>query len=186
MREMTAPQGGFYSSLDADSEGVEGKFYVWTLDEIRETLKDESEFFETAYGITANGNWEGRIVLQRSMDDSSLAARFKLAPESVPAKLKESHLKLLAVRSPRIRPGTDDKILTAWNGLMLAAFAEAARVLQRSPKSPDFGAKSPDFAVHPDYPSYLNLATRSAEFLLNELRHQGSTPPLMARRQNNG
>ena len=127
LREMTHEQGGFYSSLDADSEGVEGKFYVWSLDEIRETLKDDSEFFEAAYGITASGNWEGKTVLQRALDDASLAARFKLNPEAVPVKLAESHSRLFAVRALRVRPATDDKILTAWNGLMLAAFAEAAR-----------------------------------------------------------
>jgi uncharacterized protein YyaL (SSP411 family) len=84
-REMTHPDGGFYSSLDADSEGEEGKFYVWTMDEIRGVLRDDSEFFEAAYGISARGNWEGKNVLQRALDDSSLAARFGLTPESVPA-----------------------------------------------------------------------------------------------------
>jgi uncharacterized protein YyaL (SSP411 family) len=102
---------------------VEGKFYVWSLDEIREALKDDSDFFEAAYGITAGGNWEGKTVLQRALDDSSLAARFKLNLEAVPAKLAESHTRLYTVRALRIRPATDDKILTAWNGLMLAAFA---------------------------------------------------------------
>jgi len=156
--EMTHEQGGFYSSLDADSEGEEGKFYVWTLDGIRATLKDDSEFFEAAYGITAKGNWEGKTVLQRAMDDATLAARFTLDPETVPAKLAESHSKLYAARAMRIRPSTDDKILTAWNGLMLAAVAEAARVLaDASPK-----------AI-----TYTNLATRNAEFLLTNLRLNG-------------
>lgn len=153
LREMTHEQGGFYSSLDADSEGEEGKFYVWSLDEIRETLKDDADFFEAAYGITAGGNWEGKIVLQRAVDDSSLAARFKLNVEIVPVKLAESHSKLYTVRALRIHPATDDKVLTAWNGLMLAAFAEAARVL--------------------DNKTYLQVATRSAEFLLSELRPHG-------------
>ena len=89
-------------------------------------MKEESDYFEAAYGITSNGNWEGKTVLQRALDDSSLAARFGLDPKAVPAKLAESHSRLLAARSTRIRPGTDDKVLTAWNGLMLAAFAEAA------------------------------------------------------------
>ena len=157
-KEMTHPQGGFYSSLDADSEGEEGKFYVWSLDEIREVLKDESEFFEAAYGVSAKGNWEGNTVLQRALDDASLAARFKLDPEAVPAKLAESHSKLYAARSKRIRPGTDDKVLTSWNGLMLAAFAEAARVLA---------------GVSPKAITYSNLATRGAEFLLSNLRVDG-------------
>ncbi len=158
LREMTHEQGGFYSSLDADSEGVEGKFYVWTLDEIREALKDDSDFFEAAYGITAGGNWEGKTVLQRALDDASLAARFRLNPEIVPVKLAESHSKLYSVRASRIRPGTDDKILTAWNGLMLAAFAEAARVLPN---------------VEQQAVRLQKAAVRNAEFLLTALRPNG-------------
>jgi uncharacterized protein YyaL (SSP411 family) len=156
-REMTHPAGGFYSSLDADSEGEEGKFYAWTLEEMREVLKEESEFFEAAYGITPRGNWEGKTVLQRALDDDSLAARFKVDPKTVPAKLSEGHSRLLAARSSRIRPGTDDKILTAWNGLMLAAVAEAARVIDETELQ------------H----KYQILATRSAEFLLDALRPDG-------------
>lgn len=156
-RELTHPAGGFYSSLDADSEGEEGKFYVWTLDEIREVLGDESEFFEAAYGVSERGNWEGKTVLQRALDDSSLAARFKLDPKAVPATLAESHARLLEARSPRVRPGTDDKVLTAWNGLMLAAFAEAARVIDDA----DLQHK------------YLVMATRNADFLLDALRPEG-------------
>ena len=156
-REMTDPAGGFYSSLDADSEGEEGKFYVWTLEEIREVLKDDSEFFEAAYGITPRGNWEGKIVLQRALDDSSLAARFKLDAKAVLTKLSDSHSRLLSARGTRTRPGTDDKVLTAWNGLMLAAFAEAARTLDESALQNN----------------YLILATRNAEFLLDSLRPVG-------------
>ena len=159
LREMTHPDGGFYSSLDADSEGVEGKFYVWTLDEIRSTLKDESAFFEAAYGVTAQGNWEGNTVLQRALDDASLAARFQLDPESVPVKLAECHTKLLSVRSNRIRPGTDDKVLTSWNGLMLAAIAEASRVL------------SSDSNLYDN--KLYKVTIRNADFLLNSLRPGG-------------
>jgi uncharacterized protein YyaL (SSP411 family) len=159
-KEMTRPQGGFYSSLDADSEGEEGKFYAWTLEEIRDALQNDSEFFEAAYGITAQGNWEGKTVLQRALDDASLAARFNLNVEAVPAKLAESHSKLYAARARRTPsgPGTDDKVLTAWNGLMLASFAEAARVL----------AEDSSQAA-----TYSNLATRNAEFLLTHLRPDG-------------
>jgi len=156
-REMTHPKGGFYSSLDADSEGEEGRFYIWTLDEIREALKEESDFFEAAYGITAKGNWEGRTVLQRALDDASLATRFKINPDTVPAKLTDCHSRLLSVRESRIRPGTDDKVLTSWNGLMLASLAEAARVIN------DANLQS----------KYTNLATRNAEFLIRELRPIG-------------
>jgi uncharacterized protein YyaL (SSP411 family) len=158
IREMTHEQGGFYSSLDADSEGEEGKFYVWSLDEIREALKDESDFFEAAYGITAKGNFEGKTILQRTLDDASLAARFKLDVETVPVKLKESHSKLLSIRALRIRPDTDDKILTAWNGLMLTAFTEASRAFADS---------------SPNSENYQIVATRNAEFILSELKPNG-------------
>jgi len=173
-REMTHPDGGFYSSLDADSEGEEGKFYVWTLDEIRETLKADSDFFEAAYGITLQGNWEGHNVLQRALDDSSLATRFKLDLESVPEKLADCHSRLLTARAARIRPGTDDKVLTSWNGLMLATIAEAARVIASEAKqSPNAEITSP-LKNAPRNDMYYQLATRNAEFLLSSLRPSGS------------
>ncbi len=173
-REMTHEQGGFYSSLDADSEGEEGKFYVWTLDEIRAVLKDDSDFFEAAYWITAKGNWEGKTILQRALDDASLAARFKLNLEAVPAKLAESHSRLLSARSLRIRPGTDDKILTAWNGLMLAAFAEAARILSNDGRqNSQQTERKVDQQAGRLQSDYLKLATRNAEFLLLEIRKNG-------------
>ncbi len=152
-RELLSPQGGFYSSLDADSEGQEGKFYVWSLDEIRSALGGSADFFETAYGVTQMGNWEGRNILQRGMDDASLAGRFGLAVGQVAERLAECHAKLLARRNTRIHPATDDKVLTAWNGLMLSTFAEAARVLNNE--------------------LYLEIAARNADFLLTALRPQG-------------
>lgn len=167
-REMTHPDGGFYSSLDADSEGVEGKFYVWTLDEIRSILKDDSEFFEAAYGVTPHGNWEGRTVLQRALDDASLAARFKIDVESVPSKLADSHARLLSARDTRVRPGTDDKVLTSWNGLMLAAIAEGARVLASDEEEMTLSSKNASL-----HERYYKLATRNADFLLNSLRPKG-------------
>jgi uncharacterized protein len=166
--EMTHPDGGFYSSLDADSEGEEGIFYVWTRDEIRAILNDDSDFFEAAYGVTALGNWEGRTILQRAIDDPSLAARFKLEPETVPAKLADCHSKLLSVRASRIRPATDDKILTSWNGLMLATMAEASRVLDSESLLP-----YSDQQVGQLQNKYTLLATRNAEFLLKSLRPNG-------------
>lgn len=149
LREMTNPQGGFYSSLDADSEGEEGKFYVWTHDEIQSILGSEFEFFKTAYGITPQGNWEGKTILQRALDNSSLAARFKLDPETVHSKLAEAHARILEARSRRVRPGTDDKVLVMWNALALMAFAEAGRYLGRQ--------------------DYLDTAIRNAHFLLDNL-----------------
>ncbi|MEW5827261.1 MAG: thioredoxin domain-containing protein [Chloroflexota bacterium] len=171
-RELADPEGGFYASLDADSEGVEGKFYVWTLEEIREQLSESSGFFEAAYGITERGNWEGRTVLQRALDDATLAARFGLDRGQVPAKLAECHSRLLSARSRRVRPATDDKVLTAWNGLMLAALAEAARALGSNDFS-RFPDQATNHATEIAATNYYNLATRSADFLLTALRPDG-------------
>ncbi len=152
-REMTHPDGGFYSSLDADSEGEEGKFYVWSQAEIEAALGPDFDFFKAAYGITPQGNWEGATILQRALDDPTLAARSKTDPQTTTAKLAECHSRLLAVRNKRIRPGTDDKILVMWNALTLSAFAEAARYLDR--------------------PDYLDAAIRNARFLLDNLYVDG-------------
>ncbi|MEW6093741.1 MAG: thioredoxin domain-containing protein, partial [Chloroflexota bacterium] len=156
LREMSHPDGGFYSSLDADSEGEEGKFYVWTQAELESALGPDFEFFQAAYGVTAQGNWEGRTILQRALDDGSLAALFpspsvRAATDLEPVRLKlaECHTRLLAVREKRVRPATDDKILVSWNALALLAFAEAGRYLGRK--------------------DYLEAAVRNARFLLKNL-----------------
>lgn len=154
LREMTNSEGGFYSSLDADSDKVEGKFYVWTYEEIQRILGPEFDFFKTAYGITPQGNWEGKTILQRALDDHSLAARFKMDPEAIVEKLAVCHSVLLTERNTRIRPGTDDKVLTCWNGLMLAALSQAACFLD-------------DKLIASRYQA---MATRSADFLLTSLR----------------
>ena len=140
------------------------------------SIKDDTDFFEAAYGITAGGNWEGKTVLQRALDDASLAARFKLNPEAVPVKLAESHSNLFSVRALRIRPATDNKILTAWNGLMLAAFAEAARVLDDDVIASAIREAIPNLKGRERPPSndiYYLAATRNAEFLLSALRPKG-------------
>jgi uncharacterized protein len=157
-RELTNEEGGFYSSLDADSEGVEGKFYTWTQDEIREALGPDFEFFKNAYGLTAQGNWEGKTILQRALDNSTLAAASRIDPESVAGKLADCHSRLLAVRDTRIRPATDDKVICSWNGLMLRAFAAASRGLDDIPKASQ----------------YLEMATRNADFLVGALRPNGN------------
>lgn len=149
LRELTHLDGGFFSSLDADSEGEEGKFYVWTQDELEGVLGSDFDFFKTAYGITPSGNWEGKTILQRALDDSTLAARFKMEQEELRQKLSKCHAKLLEARSTRIRPATDDKVLVMWNSLMLKAFAEAGRYLNRQ--------------------DYLQVAIRNARFLLDNL-----------------
>jgi len=163
-REMTGPEGGFYSSLDADSDHEEGKFYVWTYSEIQSALGSDFDLFSAAYGLTGQGNWEGKIVLQRALDDATLAARFGFSSETgkprelVADKLAECHSRLLTARNARIRPGADDKILTAWNALMLTAFAGAARAFWGTQRGAEF----------------LTIARRNAEFLLTQPRPGGS------------
>jgi uncharacterized protein YyaL (SSP411 family) len=149
-REMQHAEGGFYSTQDADSEGEEGKFYVWTPAEIKAVAGDDTDLFLAAYGVTGEGNFEGKNVLERVAPDEALAARFGLSVEEVPQRLERARHLLLAERSKRVWPGLDDKVLTAWNGLMLAAFAEGAWTLEA--------------------PAYLDVARRNAEFLLREMR----------------
>jgi hypothetical protein len=158
-REMAHPDGGFFSSLDADSQGEEGRFYVWTEAELREALADTRDYdlFAAAYGISAHGNWEGFTVLQRALDDGSLAARFKISNESLAASLADCHSRLLQARERRVRPATDDKVIAAWNGLTLQAFAQAARY---------FGGSASGLR-------YAQVAMRSGRFLLRDLRPDG-------------
>jgi uncharacterized protein YyaL (SSP411 family) len=137
VREMLDPAGGFYSSQDADSEGEEGKFFVWTPEEILEVLGSDADEFMAAYGVTRHGNFEGKNILEFVGD-----------MEQRPA-LAEARRKLLEARKQRVHPGRDEKVLTAWNSLMLAAFAEAARALDRE--------------------DYQQVAERNAGFLLREL-----------------
>ncbi len=142
LREMTHPQGGFFSSIDADSEGEEGLFYTWTYEELHNLL-DEEEFLamSQAYSISQQGNFEGRIVLQHQ---GTPAERPGLSPS-----LLSAHQKLFEARSSRVRPATDDKVLTAWNAWMNLAYSEVARYLNR--------------------PDYLEAARKNLQFLLNNL-----------------
>jgi len=117
VREMLDPEGGFYSTQDADSEGVEGKFFVWTPDEIQAVLGSDADEFMAAYGVTQHGNFEGKNILEFIGDIGQRPA------------LAEARRKLFEAREKRAHPGRDEKVLTSWNGLMLAAFAEAGRVL---------------------------------------------------------
>jgi hypothetical protein len=133
-RELTDPGGGCYSSLDADSEGEEGRFYVWTPEQIDEVLGPErGRFFSRVYDIGPGGNFEGRSI--PNLLEASLAER-AAASGSTEAELAErlapSRQALLDARERRVRPGTDDKILTAWNGLMISAFARAHQVFGRA------------------------------------------------------
>lgn len=132
VRELRHADGGFYSSYDADSEGEEGKFYVWSAAEIREALGDEADLFMRYYGVSEWGNWEGHNILTAAEDAESVATAFQLDLTQLAARLEAARHKLYQVRAQRVWPGLDDKVLTAWNGLMLAAFAEAGRLLHRA------------------------------------------------------
>lgn len=124
-REMIADGGGFAASLDADSEGEEGKFYVWDASEIEEVLgPEDARFFGAIYDVSPSGNWEGRVILNR-LDAVALGS------EEDEQRLAELRAKLLARRSQRVRPGWDDKVLADWNGLMIAALAAASSVFER-------------------------------------------------------
>jgi hypothetical protein len=131
-REMTHPDGGFYAAQDADSEGVEGKFFVWTRDEVMAALGDDvGEIVCRFYDVTAAGNFEGKNILHRTIDLEQLARTFARPVEEVTAIVADGRARLLARRETRVAPARDDKILTSWNALMIGAFAEAAKVLGR-------------------------------------------------------
>ena len=137
-REMTDPEGGFYAAQDADTEGEEGKFFTWEAAEIREALNGDAERFLEAYGVTDEGNFEGRSVLSF------------IAPLEERESLRTARRLLAQLREERTRPARDAKAIASWNGLMLAAFAEAARAFGRD--------------------DYREVAERNAEFVLGSLR----------------
>ncbi len=142
LREMRGPEGGFYSALDADSEGEEGRFYVWTPTEIREVLGESAEAIIDFYGVSEDGNFEGRNILH-------LAAG---ADASEPAGLADARKALYEARSKRVWPGLDDKRLTSWNALMIAALAEAGATLERD--------------------DYLDAARSCADFVFEQLHDE--------------
>ncbi|HLP61128.1 MAG TPA: thioredoxin domain-containing protein [Candidatus Deferrimicrobium sp.] len=133
-RELTAPEipgsgCGFYSSLDADSEGEEGKFYLWTKNEIQQILGDDAPLIIDYYNVTDKGNWEkGQNILHRLKSDETFAAARKISVEQLEEHVQNAGQKLLAARSKRVRPALDDKILTSWNALMLTGYLDAYRV----------------------------------------------------------
>ncbi len=150
VRELRHEDGGFYSSYDADSEGEEGKFYTWSAAEIDEHLAEDAPLFKLYYDVTPQGNWEGTNILNRKKELDEVAWAMKMSEEKVLERLALAKEKLYAVRAQRIWPGLDDKVLTAWNGLMLAAFAEAGRALGRA--------------------DYTATAVLNAQFLYQNLR----------------
>jgi len=149
-RDMTSPDGAFFSAEDADSEGVEGKFYVWSKAEVLKILGAESGELACAFwDITEHGNFEGSSIPNRPRSDEDVAAQFRITPEEMRKTLRASREKLMAVRSKRVRPLLDDKVLTSWNALMISAFARASRVFND--------------------PEFEKMATRAADFIFNNL-----------------
>ena len=151
LREMTSPAGGFYSTLDADSEGEEGKFYVWSVAEIKQVLGEErGALFCRVYDVTPGGNFEGHNILNLPKTLAQEAALLHRNPDELAAEMAAARGELLQVRNKRVWPGLDDKVLTSWNALMIEALALAA------------GALGDD--------RYLKAAREAAEFLWNEMR----------------
>ena len=131
IREMTSVEGGFYSSQDADSEGEEGKFFLWTPAEAMGALDDEelTKIAERYFDITEEGNFEGRNILNRMLEKSDAAKLFGKSPEDLSSAIDTIKLRMFSARDQRIKPGRDEKILAAWNAMMISAFAEAYRAL---------------------------------------------------------
>lgn len=150
LRELTSPEGGFYSAQDADSEGEEGRFYVWTPDQIEDVLgPEDSALIQELYGVTPEGNFEGRNILhlERPVEVSSPAQGIER--QLLSQRVADARHKLYEARARRVRPGRDEKVLVAWNGLMLRALAEAAVVFERH--------------------DYLEAARRNAELVAGQM-----------------
>ena len=152
-REMTSPEGGFYSSFDADSEGHEGKFYVWTPAELDSVLGSDAELVKSYYGVTAGGNFEGKSILFVARAPADVAASAGVSEEELEETIGRAKQRLYDARARRVWPGRDEKILASWNGLMLRAVAEAARVF--------------------DNDAWRALALRNAEFLFSAMVRDG-------------
>ncbi len=154
LREMMDPKGGFYSAQDADSEGHEGRVYTWTWDEIHSHLGADAPLFCEFYGVTPSGNFEGRNVLHIAHPVDEFARVHRLDPVLLTKKLKEMRRQLWQVRQKRPQPDKDDKVIAAWNGLMIYALAEAGRVFNHTP--------------------YLDAAEKASRFIRDTLWKDGA------------
>jgi len=163
LSDLQSDEGGFYSTRDADSEGLEGAFYIWTVPQVREVLGEaDAKLFCKYYDVTESGNWFESLghapkgpknILRVTESPETFAKLNDLTVEALNEKLDEWRSKMLAARSERVAPGLDDKILTAWNGLMIASLAEGAAAL--------------------DEPRYAKAAARAADFVLTQMRRDG-------------
>lgn len=150
-RELTGPDGGFYSALDADSDGEEGKFYVWTTDEIRQLIPENTDLVIEYFGIDKDALWEnGNNVLIKAAEITDLAKKYSMSLDKVESIIRDTKHKLLAERAKRVRPGLDDKMLTSWNALMINAYVDASFVTEEN--------------------EYLDIAISNGKLLLRNLR----------------
>jgi uncharacterized protein YyaL (SSP411 family) len=153
-REMTSPEGAFYSSQDADSEGQEGAFFLWTIKEVESILgKDDAELFCRYFRMTPEGNFEGKTILSIPRPAGWIARMNNITEEKLLEIIQRGRKLLFEAREKRVKPGRDEKALTSWNGLMLRSFAEAANSLDRD--------------------DYRNIAIRNADFLVSAMYHDG-------------
>ncbi len=154
LRELTTEEGGFYSSLDADSEGEEGKFYVWDQDEVKDVLEADAEWFNEVFGVSIHGNFEhGKSVLHLAKSPEELTQKYNMTATEFWDKVRASSKKLYDAREKRIRPGRDEKVLTSWDSLMITGFIEGYRVLKE--------------------PKYLDAALRATNFIFDNLMTDG-------------
>jgi hypothetical protein len=152
-RELMSPEGGFYAALDADSEGEEGKYYVWTQKDLEDILGKEAGLISDYYNVTGTGNWEhGNNILHKSRNDAQFAEKHQISEEELHTLVNTAKQKLMAVRNQRVRPGLDDKIIAGWNGLMLKGLVDAYAATAQ--------------------PEYLSLALKNAQFIDQYLRRQ--------------
>jgi len=149
-RELTSRDGGFYSSLDADSEGEEGKYYVWEKSELQKTLGNKSDLIVDYFSVTERGNWEnGQNILFKSTSDGEIADKYQIAKDELDKRVLEAKSLLLSERNHRPRPGLDDKILTSWNSLMLKGYIDAYKAFYDQ--------------------QYLEIALKNADFIRREI-----------------
>ncbi len=150
-RELTSPDGGFYASLDADSEGVEGKFYVWTYDELETMLGSTANIINDYYSVTQKGNWEkGQNIFHRTSSDLEIAQKYSISETELNKLVLRAKQIVLNERTKRVRPGLDDKLLTSWNALMIKGYIDAYRVF--------------------DVKEYMKIALKNAEFILSNIK----------------
>jgi len=163
-RELISNEGGFYASIDADSEGIEGKFYIWTQAELQQILGNYADVIIDYYNVTETGNWENsQNILLKKDADYTIAAKHNITEIELYERIIEAKKMLFKVREKRIRPGLDDKILTSWNGLMLKGYIDAYRAFNEQ--------------------RYLDIALQNAEFINTKLK---STDNRLNRNYKNG